>query len=188
VVLRIRRGQFGRVPAGRDALCYSPFALQPPEAEQEELMRRILALIYGIVVYFLFLATFLYAIGFVGRIGVPKTIDSGPVSQPFISALINALLLSVFALQHSVMARRGFKQQWTQVVSWYVERSTYVLAAPFALALVLWQWRPIPNVVWDLRGTMAGSVLGSLFWVGWIILFLSTFLINHFELFGLQQV
>lgn len=151
-------------------------------------MKRLLALIYGIAVYFFFLGTFLYAIGFIGRIGVSKTIDSGTVSQPLISALIDALLLSVFALQHSVMARRGFKQRWTRVVSWYVERSTYVLAATLALALLLWHWRPIPNVIWDLRGTVAGSALAILFWVGWAILFLSTFLINHFELFGLQQV
>jgi protein-S-isoprenylcysteine O-methyltransferase Ste14 len=151
-------------------------------------MKRFLALVYGIVVYFLFLGTFLYAIGFIGRIGVPKTIDSGSGSQPVMSALLDGLLLSVFALQHSIMARRGFKRRWTQVVSWYIERSTYVLAATLALALVLWQWRPIPNVVWDLSGTVAGSALGILFWAGWAILFLSTFLINHFELFGLQQV
>jgi methanethiol S-methyltransferase len=151
-------------------------------------MKRFLALAYGITVYLFFFGTFLYAIGFVGRIGVPKTIDSGSVSQPLISALIDALLLSVFALQHSVMARRGFKQRWTRVVSWHVERSTYVLAATLALALVLWQWRPIPNVVWDLRGTIAGSAMAILFWVGWAILLLSTFLINHFELFGLRQV
>jgi methanethiol S-methyltransferase len=151
-------------------------------------MKRILALIYGVAVYLLFFATFLYAICFVGRIGVPKTIDSGPVSHPLPAALIDALLLSAFAVQHSVMARRGFKQRWTKIVSWYVERSTYVLAATLALALVLWQWRPIPKVVWDLRGTVAASVLATLFWVGWAILLLSTFLINHFELFGLRQV
>jgi methanethiol S-methyltransferase len=151
-------------------------------------MKRFLALIYGITVYFLFFGTFLYAIGFVGRIGVPKTIDSGRVSGSVRSALVDALLLSVFAVQHSLMARRGFKQRWTQVVSRYLERSTYVLAATLALALLLWQWRPIPNVIWDLRGTAAGSVLAILFWVGWAILLLSTFLINHFELFGLRQL
>lgn len=151
-------------------------------------MKRILVLVYGVVVYFLFLATFLYAIGFVGNVGVPKKIDSGTSSQPLLSALIDALLLSIFALQHSVMARRGFKQRWTRLVSWYVERSTYVLAATLALAVVLWQWQPIPDVVWDLRGTAAAAVLGILFWAGWAILLLSTFLINHFELFGLQQV
>jgi len=151
-------------------------------------MKRVLALVYGIAVYVFFFGTFLYAIGFVGRIGVPKTIDSGAVSPALPSAVFDALLLSVFAIQHSVMARQGFKQRWTQIVSWYVERSTYVLAATLALAFVLWQWRPIPNVIWDLRGTFVGSALGILFWVGWAILLLSTFLINHFELFGLQQV
>lgn len=151
-------------------------------------MKRFLALIYGVTVYVLFFATFLYAICFVGGIAVPKSIDTGPVLPPWRAALIDALLLSLFAIQHSVMARRGFKEAWTRVVSWHVERSTYVLAATLALALVLWQWRPIPSVVWDLRGTVVGSVLAILFWVGWAILLLSTFLINHFELFGLQQV
>lgn len=151
-------------------------------------MKRLLALIYGTIVYFFFFGTFLYAIGFVGRIGVPKTIDSGSASHPLVAVIVDAALLSLFALQHSVMARRGFKQRWTRIVSWYVERSTYVLAATLALALMLWQWRPIPNVVWDLRGTAVGSTLAILFWVGWAILLLSTFLINHFELFGLQQV
>jgi methanethiol S-methyltransferase len=150
-------------------------------------MKRILALIYGIAVYFFFCGTFLYAICFVGRIAVPKNIDSGPVSPPLSSAVIDALLLSAFAIQHSVMARHGFKQRWTRVVSWHVERSTYVLAATLVLALVLWWWRPIPNVVWDLRGTAAGSALSIMFWMGWAILLLSTFLINHFELFGLAQ-
>jgi methanethiol S-methyltransferase len=151
-------------------------------------MKRLLALMYGVTAYFLFFATFLYAIGFVGGIAVPKSIDSGPVASPWRSALIDGLLLSLFAIQHSVMARRGFKQTWTRVVSWYIERSTYVLAATLALALVLWQWRPIPIVVWDLRGSMAGSALAVFFWAGWTILLFSTFLINHFELFGLQQV
>jgi methanethiol S-methyltransferase len=151
-------------------------------------MKRLVALVYGITVYFLFLGTFLYTIGFVGGIGVVKSIDSGPGSEALPSALIDSLLLSAFAIQHSVMARRGFKQQWTRVVPWHVERCTYVLASTLALILVLWQWRPIPNLVWDLSGTAAGAALAVLFWVGWAILFLSTFLINHFELFGLQQV
>jgi len=141
-----------------------------------------------VTVYCLFLATFLYAILFVAGVAVPKTIDSGPVLPVWQAALIDALLLSLFAIQHSVMARNGFKQVWTRVVSWHVERSTYVLAATLALAFVMWQWRPIPNVIWDLRGTIAGSVLAILFWIGWAILLLSTTLINHFELFGLQQV
>ncbi len=151
-------------------------------------VKRILALLYGIAAYFFFLGTFAYAIFFLGETIVPKTIDSGPISQPVKSVLIDALLLSVFALQHSIMARRGFKQRWTRIVSWYIERSTFVLAATLALALLIWQWRPIPTVVWDLRGTAAGSALSLLFWMGWAILLLSTFLINHFELFGLEQV
>lgn len=151
-------------------------------------MKRLLALIYGVTVYFFFFATFLYAILFVAGMAVPKTIDSGPILPAWQAALIDALLLSIFAIQHSVMARRGFKQAWTRIVSWYIERTTYVLAATLALALVMWQWRPIPNVIWDLRGTILGAVLGVLFWVGWAILLLSTFLINHFELFGLRQV
>lgn len=151
-------------------------------------MKRVLALVYGIVCYLFFLGTFLYAIGFVGNVGVPKSVDSGPASAPLQAAVIDALLLSVFAIQHSVMARHGFKQHWTRVVSWYLERSTFVLAATLALALVLWQWRPIPHVLWDLRGTALAPLLSVLFWTGWAILLLSTCLINHFELFGLEQV
>lgn len=147
-----------------------------------------LALTYGVLAYLLFLGTFVYAIGFVGNVGVPKSIDSGPTSSPVVAALIDALLLGTFAVQHSVMARHGFKRQWTRIVSWHVERSTYVVAASLALGLVLWQWRPIPRVIWDLRGTQAGSLLAVLFWVGWGILLFSAFLISHFERFGLQQV
>lgn len=150
-------------------------------------MKRVLALMYGVAVYIFFFATFLYAILFVGGIAGPKSIDSGPVLPSWQAALIDALLLSLFAVQHSVMARRGFKQVWTRIVSWHLERSTYVLAATLSLALVLWQWQPIPNEIWDVRGTTLGSALAILFWCGWAILLLSTFLINHFELFGLQQ-
>jgi protein-S-isoprenylcysteine O-methyltransferase Ste14 len=151
-------------------------------------MKKLLALVYGAACYVFFLGTFLYAIGFVGNVGVPKSVDSGPVSAPLSAAVIDALLLSVFAVQHSVMARQGFKQQWTRIVSWHIERSTFVLSATLALALVLWQWRPIPHVIWDLRGTVFGSPLSVTFWIGWAILLVSTFLINHFELFGLDQV
>lgn len=151
-------------------------------------MKRFLALIYGTACYVFFLGTFLYAIGFVGNVGVPKSVDSGPATAVLTAVAINALLLSVFAVQHSVMARQGFKQMWTRVVSWHVERSTFVLSATLALALLLWQWRPITRVVWDLRGTVFGSLLSVTFWIGWAILLISTFLINHFELFGLEQV
>lgn len=151
-------------------------------------MKRILVLAYGIAAYVLFLGTFLYAIAFVGNLHVPTTVDTGQAAPALTASVIDALLLGLFAVQHSVMARYGFKRRWTRIVSWHLERSTFVLAASIALALILWQWRPIPTIVWDLRGTMAGTVLNVLFWVGWAILLFSTFLIDHFELFGLDQV
>jgi protein-S-isoprenylcysteine O-methyltransferase Ste14 len=151
-------------------------------------MKKVLALVYGVVAYVLFLGTFLYAIAFVGNLGVPTSVDKGHPAPTLSAIVIDALLLGFFAVQHSVMARYGFKQRWTKLVSWYLERSTYVLAATIALALLLWQWRPIPTMIWDLRGTAVGSVLSVTFWLGWGILLLSTFLIDHFELFGLEQV
>jgi methanethiol S-methyltransferase len=151
-------------------------------------MSKILALLYGIAAYVLFLGTFLYAIGFVGNVRVPKSIDTGTISSVFTAVAINAVLLLLFAVQHSVMARPWFKKQWTKLVPWSVERSTYVGAASLVLIVLLWQWRPIPNVVWDVRGTLVGLVLSVTFWIGWGVLLLSTFLINHFELFGLAQV
>jgi protein-S-isoprenylcysteine O-methyltransferase Ste14 len=151
-------------------------------------MKRYLALAYGIACYVFFLGTFLYTIGFVGNVGVPKSIDSGTPSVLFKATVIDMLLLGVFAIQHSVMARQGFKQHWTRLVSWYLERSTYVLAATAALALLLWQWRPIPRVIWDLHGTPAAIALQILFWMGWGVIFLSASLIDHSELVGLQQI
>ena len=152
------------------------------------MLKRLLGLIYGVLAYVLFFCTLLYIVGFVGNVFVPRSIDSGPSGSPVTAAVIDGLLLSVFALQHSIMARHGFKQQWTRVVSWYMERSTYVVAASLALMLLLWQWRPIPAVVWDLRSQPFGGFLQITFWIGWTILLISTFLINHFELFGLEQV
>lgn len=151
-------------------------------------MKKLLALVYGVLAYLFFFGTFVYAIAFVGNVGVPKSIDTGTTTSLWLAVVIDAALLSLFALQHSIMARRGFKQLWTKVVSWYVERSTFVVAASAVLALLLWQWRPIPGTIWDVRGTALGSVLQVTFWIGWGILLVSTFLINHFELFGLAQV
>ena len=150
-------------------------------------MNRFFSLVYGVLMYAVFLATFAYAICFVGDIVVPKTIDSGAESPLLVAVAINALLLAAFAIQHSVMARQGFKRAWTQVVPKQLERSTYVLAASLVLILLLWQWRPIPQTVWELHGA-AATVLSVTFWLGWAILFASTCLINHFELFGLKQV
>jgi protein-S-isoprenylcysteine O-methyltransferase Ste14 len=157
-------------------------------------MGGLLSLLYGIASYVVFFASFLYAIVFVGDIGsiggiaIPNTIDSGTPSAPLPSALIDALLLSVFAVQHSVMARPAFKTVWTRVVPPSVERSTYVLLASLALLLIYWQWRPLPNEVWSVTNPIAVLVLAVLFWAGWGVVLTSTFLLNHFELFGLRQV
>ena len=151
-------------------------------------MGRILALAYGVAAYAVFLGAFLYAIGFTTGLVVPKTVDTGPAGSIGTALIIDVLLLSVFAIQHSVMARVPFKRWWTQFVPTAIERSTYVLLASLALILVFWQWRPIPAIVWEAsEPTLAMALLGVAFF-GWGLVLLSTFLINHFELFGLQQV
>jgi protein-S-isoprenylcysteine O-methyltransferase Ste14 len=149
----------------------------------------VLSMLYGVVVYVFFAATFLYAMGFVGNVGVPKSIDTGEAAPLAVALAVDALLLGVFAAQHSVMARRSFKRWWTRFVPAALERTTYVLAATLALALLLWQWRPIAEpTIWSVERPAARAAFYAVFWAGWVGLLLSTFLINHFELFGVGQV
>jgi protein-S-isoprenylcysteine O-methyltransferase Ste14 len=150
-------------------------------------MKRILFLLYGVISYFIFFGTILYAIGFVGNLFVPKSID-GPAAMPLAKAvLINASLLLVFALQHSIMARPAFKRWWTRFVPEPAERSTYVLIASLCLLLMMWQWQPIGGVVWVIESSLLKTILVSAYAFGWALVFISTFLINHFDLFGLRQ-
>lgn len=149
---------------------------------------RIIVFIYGIVSYALGVASLLYLICFVSNIVVPKTIDSAPVGGVAPAVLVDLILVGLFALQHSLMARPGFKERWTRIVPKPAERSTYVLLTALVLALLFWQWQPIPGVVWNVESAVGKGLIQGLFWLGWAVLFASTFMINHFDLFGLRQV
>lgn len=151
-------------------------------------MAGIASVLYGAVVYLLFFGTFLYAIAFVGNLPVPKMIDSPETSALVPALVIDVLLLAVFAIQHSVMARPAFKRWWTRYVPHAVERTTYVLLASLALVLLFWQWRPILMPVWSVTNPAAIVAIQVVFWAGFGLVLLSTFLLNHFELFGLRQV
>lgn len=151
-------------------------------------MGGIVAVLYGTVAYTVFLGAFLYAIAFVGNLHSAKTIDSGEPGALLPSLAIDVVLLGLFAVQHSVMARPEFKRVWTRVVPESVERATFVLFASLVLILLYWQWRPLPAIVWQVESELAMTVLWAVFWLGWGLVLFSTFLINHFELFGLCQV
>lgn len=151
-------------------------------------MGRVAAFLYGLTAYLVFFGTILYAIGFVTGLAVPKTIDSGITASMGQAFIVNLLLMSLFAVQHSVMARKQFKQWWTQFVPKSIERSTYVLLASLSLILLFWQWRPMPDIVWEISNPQIATAMLALSLVGWVLVFTSTFLINHFELFGLHQV
>ena len=149
---------------------------------------RVAAFLYGLLAYTVFVVSFLYAVGFVEGLLVPKTIDTGADVPMTEAILVDLMLLSLFAVQHSVMARKQFKAWWTQFVPASIERSTYVLAASLALALLLWQWRPLPDVVWEVADPQLAAAIIGVSLLGFILALTSTFLINHFELFGLHQV
>ena len=152
------------------------------------MLKRLSFFVYGVASYLVFLATFLLAIAFVGGFAIPKRLDGALETSLAAALLIDGALLAVFAIQHSVMARPWFKRRWTRIVPWAIERSTYVLCASLALLLLIWQWRPIGIEVWSVENDAARIVLWTLFAAGWTTVLVVTFLINHFDLFGLRQV
>jgi len=152
------------------------------------MLSRVTAFLYGVVCYLVFFATFLYAIGFIGNFGVPKSIDSGRQSSFLYALAVNSALLGLFAIQHSVMARQWFKSAWTRIVPVVVERSTYVLLSSVALILLFWKWQPMGGVIWSIENDYGRLALEASYAFGWITVFVSTCLINHFDLFGLRQV
>jgi methanethiol S-methyltransferase len=151
-------------------------------------LKRLLFFTYGAASYLIFLATFLYAIAFVGGFVVANRLDGTAAASIGPAVAIDCALLAVFAVQHSVMARRWFKERWTQIVPWAIERSTYVLCASLALLLLFWQWRPIGIQIWSVNNSGLRIALWALFAAGWTLVLIVTFLINHFDLFGLRQV
>ncbi len=151
-------------------------------------MSRILAFIYGLVCYLIALIALLYNIGFVGNLIVPKTLDSNLDGSLVKGLLIDILLIGLFAIQHSLMARQSFKKWWTKIIPEPIERSTYVLMSSLALLLLFWQWHSLGGILWNIQNPIISNIIYAIYALGWLIVFLSTFMINHFDLFGLRQV
>lgn len=151
-------------------------------------MKKLIIFLYGIIAYLFFLVAFIYAIGFLGNFIVPKSIDSGAATNLLQSIIINVLLLSVFAIQHSIMARPAFKKWLTKIINPSTERSTYVLLSSLALILIYWKWQPMKTIIWEVENESISLVLTGVFLLGWLIVFVSSFMISHFEMFGLKQV
>lgn len=149
---------------------------------------RIIGFIYGVVTYALGVAALLYLICFIGGLWVPKLIDSGTPGSPLQAVVVDLVLIALFGLQHSAMARPSFKAWWTRIVPKTIERSTYMLATALVTGLLIWQWQPIPGLLWQVEAPAGRMLLQGLFWFGWAFLFAATFMINHFDLFGLRQV
>jgi len=149
--------------------------------------KRLTIFAFGMGCYAIFNLTYLYFAGFLANLGVAKGIDSGGVVSLGEAAAINGLLLTIFAVQHSLMARSGFKRQWTRIIPEPAERSAYLLCSSLVMLLLFWQWRPMPGTVWRLDNVAGSTVMTALFWAGWALIVLSTFLVNHFDLFGLRQ-
>lgn len=154
----------------------------------KKMIKKRLVLLYGVLCYLMFLISMLYAIGFLTNLVVPKNINSGDVQLLIVALPINILLLGIFGIQHSVMARQWFKNWWTKIVPTPIERSTYVLISSLLLILLYWKWEPMPSIIWSVENSWASNLIFGLGLFGWVIVFISTFISNHFDLFGLRQV
>jgi len=162
--------------------------ISPATQVKKNIILEVLRILYGISAYLVFISAFLYSVGFIGNLPLPVTIDKGNTGAPVQAIAIDLALLLLFAVQHSVMARQSFKRWWTGFIPVSIERSTYVLFSSLALMLLFWQWRPIESEIWTVANPLAAAAFTALYWLGWIVALLSTFLISHFEFFGLSQV